>query len=552
MIKNLPRQLNEAGKIKIGKKGAMIKSAGGTDFRPPKKLDHFQLVTTERDENGDFIVDTNLQNKIRESKSCLLDSNDCLIGLPIRLLYNDTELNFPNRYVSYVSGKLSCHGDGEVSHKRIDDFKIDHPCPCDRITPGYANKDKCKPTGTLTCIIDEAGLFGQAHKFRTTSMNTIKGILGGIELIKTATGGKIAGLPLMLTMNPKQTTTPGGVATTIYIVSVCYRGSMSDLRREVLELMSTEKQYLISMDSIEADAKKAVDIEVVDSEDEKDFVEEFFPDAVDITDISAKTKTVEKVVEKTVEKVEPEKEPEQEIKKDIEPDPDIKPENTVSDDKELAPVGYSINGLEPVGSYKKIYDRFVIEKDLSKALLFANRLQRGNLLYWLVNTYPDVIDDDFNPGIKKPDLIIFIGNVLKSVFDAGGDTKINTDSAADKVKEKEPETGTVETKDKDNEESKAGENKGIPGDSNPDTSNPDTTWDDSGPIGKPQLRNLVKVKLLLEAEGTLKPNEWVDQVKVFTDADKNPIEKATKLTLLQGETFIAALKKHVKDLSKLE
>ncbi len=54
MIKNLTLQLNEAGKIKIGRKGKQITSAQGNEFRPPEKLDHFQLVTTEKDTEGDF------------------------------------------------------------------------------------------------------------------------------------------------------------------------------------------------------------------------------------------------------------------------------------------------------------------------------------------------------------------------------------------------------------------------------------------------------------------------------------------------------------------
>ena len=513
MIKNLPRQLNEAGKIKIGKKGAMVVSAKGTEFRPPKKLDHFQLVTTEKNEDGDYIVDVALQNKIKEDGSGIIDGNGCLVGLPIRLLYNDTELNFPNRYVSYMSGKLSCHGDGEVSKKRLDNFEKDHPCPCGRLDPGYDGKDKCKPTGTLTCIIDGARLFGQAHKFRTTSMNTIKGILGGIELIKTATNGKIAGLPLMLTMNAKQTTTPSGISTTIYIVSICYRGSMSDLRTEVLQLMSTEKQYLLSMDDIEDQAKAKEAVTVTDVEEEREFVEEFFPDAVVLPEKNIKT--VSEQVEE-VEKTEPEADSMDVSEKKWmrEPDCIVDPPIFKSEKSSGNP-----RIVEPVDNYKKIYDSLIAEKDFDKALAFAKRLQVGNLYYWFENVYPDI---ELEEKMQKTKLLWYVKETLKSTLGDGEEGVV------------EEGTETVDYK----------EDKVIDG-SDKKPVQVDCDWDDSGPITKPQLRELVQLKTLLEAAGILRPDKWVDHVKNFIDAKGEQILKATMLTTKQGETFINVLKANV-------
>ncbi len=509
MIKNLPRQLNEAGKIKIGKKGNMITSAKGKEFRPPKKLDHFQLVTTEKNTDGDYIVDIDLQNKIKDSKNGIVNKDGCLVGLPIRLLYNDTELNFPHRYVSYVSGKMSCHGDGEKARKRVDNFKAEHTCPCDRVVSGYQGQDKCKPTGTLTCVIDEAGLFGQAHKFRTTSMNTIKGILGGIELIKTATNGKIAGLPLMLTMNAKQTTTPQGIATTVYIVSICYRGSMSDLRTEVLQLMSTEKQYLLSMDSIEDKVRQ--EVEIVDAEEEREFVEEFFPDAV----------TVEATVVEAAKEV-----------KSTEPEPEAmvesKPESEPSEFKQVKENETYKNILEPGGTYAKIYESFTAETDIDKAMTFANRLMKGNLLYWLVNTYPDI---DFEQNIKKPEALELVRSVLESVLP----------EAAEVVEEVPEEVQEVEEVEEVEEIQEATEEKSDPAPQYPQE------WDESGKIQKDQLRELVRLKGILEKQGTLQPDKWELQVNYFLDAEKNPISKAINMTKDQGENLIMILESNVKE-----
>jgi len=102
MIVNLPKKLNEAGKIKIGKKGAEVESKEGRKFRQPMRLDHFIITTTEKDENGDFIEDVELMDKIKESGRSMVNKDGNIIGIPIRLLYDDNELNFPNRYASYV------------------------------------------------------------------------------------------------------------------------------------------------------------------------------------------------------------------------------------------------------------------------------------------------------------------------------------------------------------------------------------------------------------------------------------------------------------------
>jgi hypothetical protein len=279
MIKNLPNRLNAAGNIKIGVKGKEITSKEGNVFRPPQRLDHFILTTTERDESGDFVIDEKLMQSLKE-KGGIVNSAGNLVGIPIRLLYEDINLNFPTRYVSYVSGKLSCTGDGVESTKRLDNFEKKHPCPCDRLNPEYDKKDKCKASGKLTVIIDNANLFGQCHVFRTTSINSVMGIMGGLNLIRTATKGHIAGVPLYLVVNNKTTTIPGqGSTTTVQVVSVCYRGSMEDLRDATIKLIEQDKQFLIGMSALEKEAYVMGQDAIITPDEEADFVDEFMPDA---------------------------------------------------------------------------------------------------------------------------------------------------------------------------------------------------------------------------------------------------------------------------------
>ena len=84
MIKGVIPQLKEIGKLKIGKKGMVKKSQSGKDYRPPEKFDHFEVVTLQKDANGDFIPDKPIMDIIGT------DAKE----INIHLLYNDPTLNF--------------------------------------------------------------------------------------------------------------------------------------------------------------------------------------------------------------------------------------------------------------------------------------------------------------------------------------------------------------------------------------------------------------------------------------------------------------------------
>ena len=593
MIKNIPAQLNEAGKIKIGKKGAMITSSGGKEFRPPEKLDHFQLVTTEKNEEGDYVVDVALENRIKEAGTGLVNEAGNLIGIPIRLLYNDTDLNFPTRLASYVSGKLSCTGDGETATKRIDDFTKTHPCPCPRFEQGYDGKDKCKPMGTLNCIIDEAGLFGQAHKFRTTSMNSVKGILGGIELIRTATNGRIAGLPLMLTMNAKSTQTPQGHNTIVYVVSVCYRGSMSDLRNEVLQLMSEEHQYMIGMDKLEAEARKALPQKTVTTDAEDlEVVEEFYPDALPVHGASAQVEyeAVQKSVEPEPQETEFETATAYAAPKNGETEPISSLEPA---DQDPAEEDTDLPGAPPVGPYKAVYEKLLAEKEYEKAVALVKRLTKNNLIYFLTQEYPNIQIED---GIKKPDLIelcetalaalvgevgtteepfdvkkhpeyLAISNIpvdervkfLNAVAEFFKPTPINRTTTRDVLlarvavvlEDRIKNPPAVIKKEAQGIEQPTGQDP-TPAPA-PETSEPEPkppaggmAWDDSGLIEKPQLIQIVKLKKDMEMLGSLdvtKPEEWQEKyISCFLDANGEPHTSAVKLSKTQGDSLIEMLK----------
>lgn len=386
-IKNLQRQLNEAGKIKIGMKGKEIESQGGTKFRPPVRLDHFIITTTEKNDSGDLVLDDGLTNKIIASGRGITNEAGSLTGIPIRLLYEDTDLNFPTRLASYVKGVLSCEGDGETARKRVDDFEKGHPCPCNRFEIGYDGKEKCKANGALTCIIDEAELFGQVHKFRTTSINSVRGILGGIDLIKAATKGRIAGLPLMLVVNNKSTTIPGsGVATTIQVVSICFRGDMLAIRNESVKMLEDERRYLLTMDGVEASAREAGAGIVVSKEEEADFIDEFMPDA---RSVDLPKATDEDVIDVEV----------------VESKPAEKTREVQGDD------------LKPGEDAKKTQQKALVarlsaEPDTVAAVKLMRRLVSAHLVAWCKKRFPE--SSAFPPvDANKPVWVVFAKDMIE-------------------------------------------------------------------------------------------------------------------------------------------
>ena len=291
MIKGLIPSLMEVGKIKIGVKGTLMQSSSGTEFRPPKKLDHFIITTNERDENGDFKIDEVLMQSLKKNKKAVKDTNGNLTGIPIRLLYNNIDLNFSTRLAAYIGARCVCSGDGQKAKTR--DGR-DIPCPCQCLDPDYKGKDKCKYNGTLTCLIEGTDYFGGCHKFRTTGKNSVQNITGSMMAIQTATCGTLAFLPLLLMVQPKTTTTPDGSTTTVYVVSVVFAGGVDKLQEEALKIHRDKMQYLQNMNHIEAMAKKQIECSGVSPDEEKDIAEEFYPEAIEAESIEDKNEDTEK------------------------------------------------------------------------------------------------------------------------------------------------------------------------------------------------------------------------------------------------------------------
>lgn len=274
-IKNLIPSLPERGKIKIGMKGPVRKSRDGKEFQIPQKLDHFVITTLTRGQDGNYIPDGSMIELLGEKPK----------ELPIRMLYDDPTLNFPTRYAAYQGQKLFCSGDGEVAQQLIRLEATERKavqCPCFRQDPSYTGKDKCKVNGALSVIIDGAGGVGGVWKFRTTSYNSVVGIMSSMMFIKSITGGPLANLPLTLAVRPKQVADPAGNQQTVYVVQLEYKGTIADLQKTGHQIALDRATTQLSIQHIEAEARRMLlpppDDAPLPGDDPEDVRQEFYPD----------------------------------------------------------------------------------------------------------------------------------------------------------------------------------------------------------------------------------------------------------------------------------
>ena len=276
-IKNLIPKLAERGHIKIGQKGEVKTSAQGTQFIQPKKLDHFLLTTMERDAAGRLLPDRELMRRFAPQEGKLTE-------VPVKLLFNDPDLNFQTRYACYTDNRLWCYGDGETGHRLEEDGKYHpHQCPCLRLEADYAGKDRCKPNGTLQVLLDGVDRIGGVWKFRTASWNSVNSILSSLKLIQAITGGILAGIPLRLVIRPKTASMPNnGQQLVFFTVNLEFSGSEQELVQIAYNLAWQRAEHKAKMDHIEAEARKALEQMVETPEEMREVQEEFYPEGVSL------------------------------------------------------------------------------------------------------------------------------------------------------------------------------------------------------------------------------------------------------------------------------
>jgi hypothetical protein len=316
MIKGLVPRLPERGHIKIGALGETRKTRDGKGtYQLPSKLDHFRITTLERDRTGNFTLDKAVYDK--------LDLGEAPTEIPIRLLYDDPSLNFPTRYACYSGKTLWCTGDGESAQRASRNYRQpmvrgeEHQvtCPCHRSQAAYDGPERCKMNGRLSAVIDGASRLGGCYIFRTTSYNSIVGILSSMTFLKSVTGGILANIPLRLVVQEKAATKPSdGTPVTVYIVALEFDGDLEELQERAHKIALDRATTHLSIENIENEARRVLSLLPPDAalpgDIPEDVIEEFYPEQNDreamlgVTDAMPPRPTRESFDQKSGEKAE--------------------------------------------------------------------------------------------------------------------------------------------------------------------------------------------------------------------------------------------------------
>ena len=211
MIKGLAITPPVLGRISIGK---VVEKNGK---RIPEKDDEF-TITTQVQSKGQWVKHP-LDTELRQG-----EDNNKLRIIPIRLLFNDPDLNFRAQYsmFDHKTGRPVCVGNGETCKRAAQDGIQSLPCPSPDACP-LAKGGACKPYGRLNVIIGDEDSLG-SFVFRTTGFNSIRTLAARLHYFQAISGNRLACLPLELRLRGKSTRQSHG--TPIFYVDLTIRAGM--------------------------------------------------------------------------------------------------------------------------------------------------------------------------------------------------------------------------------------------------------------------------------------------------------------------------------------
>lgn len=265
MIKGLAITPPILGRISIGK---MVEKNGK---RIPEKDDQFTLTSQIQNKDGwvKHPLDEQLRNKAQNQK---------LRSIPVRMIFNDPELNLRAEYSLFdrQTGRPVCIGNGETCQRLTNQGVEHHPCPSPDLC-SLAQGGLCKPYGRLYVNLDESDEFG-TFVFRTTGFNSIRTLAARLSYYHAASNGLLSCLPLQLTLRGKSTTQ--SYRTPVYYVDLTLREGihLQDAIHTAKEIDQKSKlsgfnQHALDQAALQGFANAQFE---VNAEEELDLVEEFY------------------------------------------------------------------------------------------------------------------------------------------------------------------------------------------------------------------------------------------------------------------------------------
>jgi hypothetical protein len=266
MIKGLAITPPVLGRISIGK---VVEKNGK---RLPEKDDQFTITSQVQTRDGWLIHP--LDELLRKEQGGKIRS------IPVRLLFNDPELNFRAEYSLFdrTTGRPLCVGNGESCKRSTAEGIQSLPCPSPDGCP-LAPGGNCKPYGRLNVAIGDDDPLG-SFVFRTTGYNSIRTLSARLSYLQALSGDRLACLPLELRLRGKSTRQSHG--SPIYYVDLTLRTGLSleEALSQAHQLDQSRREAGFDQHALDAAARMGlVNGAFEDSEEDSHLVlEEFYPE----------------------------------------------------------------------------------------------------------------------------------------------------------------------------------------------------------------------------------------------------------------------------------
>ena len=274
MIKGLAITPPILGRISIGK---VVEKNGK---RLPEKDDQFTITSQIQSKEGwiKHPLDEQLRSKAPNQK---------LRTIPVRMIFNDPELNLRAEYTLFdrQTGRPVCVGNGETCQRLTNQGVEQHPCPSPDLC-SLAQGGNCKPYGRLHVNLDESDELG-TFIFRTTGFNSIRTLAARLSYYHAASNGLLSCLPLQLTLRGKSTTQ--SYRQPVYYVDLTLKDgvNLQQAIQMAQEIDQQSKQAGFNQTALDQTARQGfanAQFEV-NAEEGLDLVEEFYMDENQETNI---------------------------------------------------------------------------------------------------------------------------------------------------------------------------------------------------------------------------------------------------------------------------
>jgi|SRR5690554_487307 len=282
MIKGLAITPPVLGRISIGR---VVEKNG---IRLPQKDDQFTITSQIQERDAGWFLHP-LDEELRKNAP-----NGKLRTIPVRMLFNDADLNLRAEYTMFdrKSGRPMCVGNGDTCKRLTQSGVQSLSCPGPTLCE-FGKGGLCKPYGRLNVKVGEDDDLG-TFIFRTTGYNSIRTLAARLSYYQAVSGGLLAYMPLELKLRGKSTTQSH--RTPIYYVDLVIKEGVS-LQEAVVEALGKAKEMKeegVDQAALDAAAAKGFGNALLEYDEDEisQVIEEFYPAGAEPTAASGQSMAV--------------------------------------------------------------------------------------------------------------------------------------------------------------------------------------------------------------------------------------------------------------------